>query len=399
MPRVSKGPRYYGSKGAWYATLGGETVLLVRGPKKQTEEEAREKYDAEVAARRAEVDGDRGEVWGVLNAYLFDLDNRVRNGDAAPNLLRMHTAPLTGFGTVCAGMRVRDLRPQHLTAWLAAMRKERYSPKLRRITKWSAATEKLARAAINRAFNWAAHEAGLITLNPLKRHPGKKARRQKRRPSQNRVAITAHEHTLLVEQAQRRSCKDFLCLLKFLYSTGARPAEMCGVRAEEWEADKSAFRIAATPENHGRFKLAHLGEDRLVYVPDDLLPLVRELMVKYPEGPLFRNERGTAWTTVTLCARFTSIKNAANRAADARGVQRVRKEVTAYSYRHGFVTRWVVANRSLTVLCQLLNTSETMVRQHYSHLFEQTETLRGALNTFARDAEASPETAQVAVAV
>lgn len=398
MPRVSKGPRYYESKGGWYATLGGDRILLVKGPKRATQEEAQEKYDAEVAARRAEVDGDRGGVWGVLNAYLYDLDNRVRKGDAAPNLYEMRHRFLAAFGAACGGVRVRDLRPQHLTEWFARMREERYNPTLKRATKWAGGTETMARAAINRAFNWAAHEAGLISVNPLKRHPAKKGKRQKRRPSQNRVAISDHEHALLIEQARRRAHKDFLHLITLLYETGARPAEVYGATAAEWEEGRGAFRIAATPANHGRYKLAHLGEDRIVYVPDHLLPLVRRLVAERPDGPLFRTEDGKSWTKTSICSRFRSIKAAADRAAAARGVPGVRKEVTAYGYRHAYVTRWVVAGRPLDKLCELLNTSETMVKQHYSHLFERTDTLREALNSFAQAAGASPATAPPATA-
>ena len=167
---------------------------------------------------------------------------------------------------------------------------------------------------------------------------------------------------------------------------------MYGVTKAEWDEEKKAFCIRATPENHGRYKLAHLGEDRLLSVPDKLLPLVRELMTTYPEGTLFRNERDKAWNNVTLCARLISIKKAANRVARERNGTEVRKAVTSYGYRHAFVTRWVTANRPLQVLCELLNTSPEMIRNHYGHLFEQTDTLREALNSFVQGAPAQSAT-------
>lgn len=392
MPRTANGPRYFKSKRAWYATFRGERVLLAKGLRKETEQAARDRYDAEVAARKVEVEGDRNTVWAVMNAYLHDLTNRVKNEDAAAGLLEMHTFVLTPFVAALGNTKVRDLRPQHVTDWLASMRQPRLSKLLKRETRWGDGTEKLARAAINRGFNWAAGEAGLISASPLKRHPtGAKPKRRKRRPAVSRTAVTEHEHGLLVEQASRRSHKGFLRLITFLHATGARPAEMYGATAAEWDEARKLFRIPATPESRGRYKLAHLGEDRLVYVPDDVLPLVRELMAEFPDGPLFRNERGKPWRNVTLCARFSSIKTAANRAAAERGTAGVRKAVTAYSYRHGFVTRWVVEGKPLPVLCELLNTSVEMVHKHYSHLFERTDTLRGALNSFRAEAEGPPE--------
>ncbi len=76
------------------------------------------------------------------------------------------------------------------------------------------------------------------------------------------------------------------------------------------------------------------------------------------------------------------IKKAANGAASGRGLPRVRKEVTAYSLRHAYVTRWIEQDRPVWKLCELLNTSEQMLRQNYSHLFERTDSLREALNDF-----------------
>jgi hypothetical protein len=91
MPRIARGPRYYDSKNGWFANFPGERPLrLTTGPKKETEEFAQEKYRAESEARRIEVNGDRGMVWAVLNAYLVDFENRVKNGDSSASTLRMH---------------------------------------------------------------------------------------------------------------------------------------------------------------------------------------------------------------------------------------------------------------------------------------------------------------------
>jgi site-specific recombinase XerD len=391
MARTSKGPRYYASKGAWYANLNGERVLLARGPKKATEKEAKENYDAEKAARRVELEGDRNTVWAVLNAFLQHRENLVEQGELSQSTLDMDRLAITPFSKRFGAMAVRKLRPQHITEFFAAMRQPRRHATVNMMVRWGDATVKLARNHLRTAFIWASEEAGLITCNPFKRRHGRKAKRQRRRPAESCVAITPHEHTLLVEQAARRSKKDFLHLMTFLHRTGARPAEMYLAKASEWVEKKKAFRVRAEPESRGRFKLAYLGEDRWVYIPADLVPLAKELMAKYPEGPIFRTEWGTPWDNESLCARMKSIKRAANRAAAEYGVPGVRKEVKAYSWRHAFVTRWVEANKPLQVLCELLNTSEAMIRQHYSHLFERTETLLDALNDFDQGTAAPPE--------
>jgi site-specific recombinase XerD len=125
--------------------------------------------------------------------------------------------------------------------------------------------------------------------------------------------------------------------------------------------------------------------------------LVRELMTRYPEGPIFRTESGQPWKLNTICARFASIITAANNAAARSGGPTVREAVTAYSYRHAYVTRWLEAGENPLMLCELLDTSMDMLRRHYSHLFERTETLRDHLNSFERmDAAAVPLTPNAA---
>jgi len=79
MARTAKGPRYYASKNGWFATFNGERLRLTTGPKKPTEEEAKDKFQAELEARKVEVAGDRNTVWAVLNAYICECENREKN--------------------------------------------------------------------------------------------------------------------------------------------------------------------------------------------------------------------------------------------------------------------------------------------------------------------------------
>jgi integrase len=297
---------------------------------------------------------------------------------------------ITPFSEKCGSIIVRNLRPQHVTDWLTLMREPRWNERLKRYDKWGETMAKMARNVLRRVFKWAEVEAGLISRNPL--GVAKHEKKRRRRPAKTRVAILDSEYELLSDRAKRRSKGDFYSLLIFLYRTGARPAEMYGAKASEWNEEKRAFVIRAVPEERGRYKLAYLGEDRTLFIPDDLVMLAKELMTKYPEGPIFRTESGRPWSNQTICARFISIKRAANRAAEKMGLPQVRKAVTAYSLRHAYVTRWIEQDRPVWKLCELLNTSEAMLRQHYSHLFERTESLREALNDFDRGKGALPET-------
>ena len=389
MARHSQGPRYYESKNGWFANFSGERIRLTTGPRQKTRALALEKHRAEMEARQVEEAGDSNSVWAVLNAYMNDLQNRVSNGDAAQNTLDLHMKMILPFNEECGAMPVRRLRPQHVTDWLTKMRQERWNEKLKRATKWTDGTVRKARDVIARAFRWAADEAGLIGRSPFDRARGKRQKHKRRRPAASRAAVTDQEHELLLAQAMLRKDKGFAQLLVCLYRTGARPAEMYGATAAEWDEDRQAFVIKATPESRGRYKLAHLGEDRVLYVPNDLVPLVKDLMRLRPTGPIFRTESGAPWSNQTLCARFKSIKRAVNK----KGVGQIRKAVTGYSYRHRYVTRWIEQDRPIWKLCELLNTSEAMLRQHYSHLFERTSSLREALDDFDRGTVGQPASA------
>jgi integrase len=384
MPRQSKEPRYYPTKNGWFMVVNGERIRLTSGPKNETRKLAWERYRAEMGSRLVEEDGDRNYINAVLNSYLNYLQNRVDHGDASQNTFDMHAKFLKTFNEECGALLVRQLRPQHITDWIAKMRQPRWSEVQNRVNKWGDGSARKARDVVSRVFNWAKDEAGIISRSPLDRSGKNKAKKQRRRPSPSRVALLDAEYDLLMEYALRRKNKDFAHLLTCLYRTGCRPAEMHGARADEWDEEKQAIVIKGIPENRGRFKLWYLGEDRVLYVPDDLVPLLKAQMEKYPTGTIFRTETGAPWTNATICSRFKSIKRAANKFAAKNGLGPVRKGVTAYSPRHRYVTVWIEQDRPVWKLCELLNTSETMLRTNYSHLFERTASLRDALNEFDR---------------
>jgi integrase len=118
-------------------------------------------------------------------------------------------------------------------------------------------------------------------------------------------------------------------------------------------------------------------------IKDNVLPVVKELLAKYPEGYLIRREDGQPWAdnpnrqkktkrTKLMADRFASLVKATNHWSVKRGGgQVVRPDVTLYSYRHGYVTHWLKEGGDALSLCNMLNTSLEMIQDHYSHLFEE----------------------------
>jgi integrase len=385
MSRISEGPRYYRSKGAWFANINHQRVKLVAGPKKATEAVAKDNYRKLAQLRAAEVEGDRAPVRAILNAYIGHATARSQPAPLSGNSLKILNYAVTCFCDYdeIGEKPVGDLRRRHFDEWVNARRQPWSHPKQKRTYRgWNDNTVRMILAQLHTAFVWAANEGDLISVNPM-------ARRSKRswylttNTKERRLAITDPEHTALLEIARRRKHKDFYVLLQLLYATGARPAELHGAKAEEWSDTLQAFVIQPTKENRGRFKLARHGKKRTLRIPEELVPLVRGQIQKYRTRPLFRNERGKPWDARSFAGRFAICVGSANRKSIKQGGEPVvRTEVTGYSYRHAFATRWLMGRSDIQVLCELLNTSIAMLQRHYSHLFEQHDTLRNALNSF-----------------
>lgn len=382
MPRRSTEPRYYKSKGGYYAVFHGRRVLLAAGPKNDREVKARawEKYRQEAAAAATFTAGDDMTVGQVLNAW-YDRQTR----EVKPNTLQNHRCVLEPFIAQLGKKRVRDLRPRHVEEFLHAMRKGRVTGLRKNPLGWGDSTVAKCITTLRTAFRWAVNEE-LIARSPM----GVKGAANIKAPVvcyEDHPAVTEQEHRAFLELARRRGHKHFVYLLELWWNTGCRPAEMSLARADEWEDEHQRFHIrAADPRNVGRFKLARLKKDRYVYVTDELVPLVRKLVAEAgPDGLLLHNEQGRPYTRKAVARRMALMAEVANRRAAARGqAPAVRKGVTAYAYRRGFVTRWLTDNRNLTKLCDLLNTSETQVRRHYLKLFAQPKSLLDELRAFTQ---------------
>jgi integrase len=378
MGRKSEGPRYIPQKNGWFMEVRGQRLRLTSGPKTtESEKVAGEKWAEEMAVTRVQTDADRSQAGAALNAWLYWCRDREDPPPVAPNTLAINTRFVVNFLRRCGPLAVRDIRRQHFDDWLAANKEPHSGTNGHRYPGWGPGTRRLAMNTLRAAFSWLEGQR-IITANPFKQAGGQKTNTKRVRYKGKRLAVTDREHELLLRHALCRAHKDFAWLLLFLYDTGARPAEMYLARADEWDEANKCFVIRwDDPRNEGRFKLAHLGEDRRVYLPDRLVRLARVLMGKYPQGPFFRDENGNPWDTASICSRFTSTIDGLNR-RETQAV--VRDGVTAYSYRHAFVTRWLRAGHDPVHLCELIGTSLTMLHRHYSHLFQEHETLRATLN-------------------
>lgn len=413
MGRVSKGPRYFTSKRGWFAEINGVRQRLTTGPKSSTKDEAERQYEQLSSVMRLNLQGDTATVHAVLNAYLLNATTRMAPPPLAPSTLKMHTETIDDLCVFpikpdhpLGLMRVRDLRFEHIQAWITARKtKGRMHKKTKARMKWSNNYAHMQLRILRTAFKWAKQEGNLISESPFSRR-GSPVRIGSPSLTLKKPAITQEEHELILAQVRRRKRGNFALLLQLLYHTGARPAEVYLARGDEWSKECGAIVIDPTDNRSiGRLKnrrhLLRKGRNRLITIPDFLVSEIEAAVAKNGCSYLIRREDGTPWADVTSGKVADRLKSAINAVRKKGG--KVREDLSFYSYRHGFVTRFLKAGGSPMVLCELLNTTMKMLQDHYSHLFDDQAGLLAAVNRLANQApsvgNSSPPSSPVAAPV
>lgn len=176
---------------------------------------------------------------------------------------------------------------------------------------WNDTTKNKAIGVLKRAFNWAVEE-GLIKENPLRTMKKPVAKRRE-------VVVTPEPRQQIMDAVRDRAFKQFLTAMS---QTGARPVEIAAVTATDVNLEAGVWIMQ-------QLKIAKkIGRPRTIYLTPVMIELCRELVTKYPEGPIFRNLRGEAWIRNAIRIRFRRL----------RVKLELPKGTVAYCFRHAFVT-------------------------------------------------------------
>lgn len=187
----------------------------------------------------------------------------------------------------------------------------------------SSHTKSDAIGTIVSACKWAESE-GHIDRNPYRRPRGlwsvPKPREAIQADEVRRILNLARQHNGKRGTRRNPSCEAFRNSVWFMWQTGCRTCEMRGLAWDEIDWENGIARLT-------KHKTDRMGEDRLIPLSDRVVRFLRWIRRHRARGRwVFPNGRGRQWTKRTFSRMFRKY-------ADLAGV---RKNVSAYSIRHGF---------------------------------------------------------------
>ena len=149
-----------------------------------------------------------------------------------------------------------------------------------------------------------------------------------------------------------------------MQETGCRPSEVARVTAADVNLDAGVW-VLKKHKTAGK-----TGRPRVVYLTPGMVDLTRELVARFPDGPLFRGPRGgRPFTRNGIRCRFRRLRAKLPHMAG----------VVSYSYRHTWATEALVNGVGIAQVAELMGHASTeMVSTTYGHLADKLGHLRDA---------------------
>lgn len=233
-----------------------------------------------------------------------------------------------------------QLQPFHVHEWIDSH------------SDWSDGHKRGCIIAVQRPFRWA-QKMGYIERNPI-------AHMEKPQAGRREQCVTEAEFKSIFELVADKPFQD---VLETAWECGPRPQELLRVEARHVDLENARW---VFPQNEAKGKK----KVRVVYLTDRALEITRRLMLKHPEGPLFRNTKGRPWTAYAVNCRFTKLKS------------KLGTKYCLYAFRHSFATRMLESGTdALTVSILLGHSDTTMLGKVYQHLSHNPGHLREQLRT------------------
>ncbi len=358
MPRTPS-IRYFESRSAYYCQYHGRQHLLAAGPRDEPDGPvyrlAVKRFAEIMHLGEMERSEDTCPVSAVVARYYHFLDREGRKKTLLVTRSLLDPA-LVDFGHV----RVRDLKPIHVTDWLARMAEDPGKAK-GRFRAWSLTTRSTALDTLSGAFSWGVRQ-GVISRNPI----AGIARLEKRARGKE-VVLPEGLQDALIANANPELAK----FLRMLRGTGARPGEVIHAECKHYQPAKGAIVFPWNPpDGEWRWKAAKKTKrDRLLYLTPELRALVEEeVKARGGKGRIFQTARGVPWRYGNLRNRVALLATTPAVAGwcDEHGFDPGR--VIVYGFRHSFITRMMTKGAPILLVANLCGTSVKQIERTYSHL-------------------------------
>ncbi len=273
-----------------------------------------------------------GSVAAIVDAYL-DWCEKHRSAET----YRWYKDRVELFCRRYPDLLVAQLRPFHVQEWIDSYEGI------------SSGTKRNHCRAIQRAMRWA-EQQGYIDRSPI-------AHLQKPRAGKRDQVVSAEEYAAILEATKDQGFRD---LLVASWETGCRPQESLIVAARHVDLANARWVFPPREEKMGRVP-------RVIYLTEKAVEITRRRMLKYPEGPLFRNTDGRPWQTDAVNCRFATIE------------KKLGKRYCLYALRHTWMNRLLTTGvDALTVAVLAGHSDPSTLARTYQHLSQNPEYLRSA---------------------
>lgn len=343
--------RWFESRKAYYCQLNGKQYCLHKcdaddgpsGPNFQEATRAHWRLMTTGSVQEKSQQADGLEMLDVVNFYIAHLE-----ATSTAEALRRFLFLMVPLNEKCGEIKMSEMKPYHIQQFLTEM-----------ASKWNSNTQALALQQINRTINFAVKQ-GRLSGNPIRgvEKPSMTTRGEE-------CYLTKEFRNLVVEHAYG----DFKFVVSIINSTGARPVEIEMAEAHNFNRDLKALVYNWNTKKGYVWKNAKkTKKNRTVFLSDEQAEMVAKKVVERPTGKLFRTKTGADFDAAQRHGRWAKILK--KKPVSDHMIEKcmIRKHVIPYSFRHSYITDWLLTGRSIKVCADLCGTSVAMIERTYGHL-------------------------------
>ncbi len=246
---------------------------------------------------------------------------------------------------------IEKLTPDHVTTWID-----------KEFAEHDENTKRNAIRNVQRAFNWA------VKNRKLKASPITGVEKPAYTPRDKIIEPEQWRQLVALLNAGSDSGRCFLDILTVMRQTGCRPIEARTVEAKDLDRQNHCFVFErGKSKGHGKGK-KQKAERRIVPLTAEVFGLCEKQALKYPTGPLFRNVKGTPWTSHAIHRRCKRLND------------QLSFSINVYAIRHTWATEAMERGVDVITIAKIMGHKNlNMLLEVYSHVEKKKPYLRQAM--------------------